>query len=285
MKSLINIVASLSLIISISSATVFGQTQDLRVWIQNGDTFLRQGNRNAAIQDYNYAYRLAEQRWDWSGALTLTQRYLSLGQETPALNAFRFATFAGWNLAVDSSTGALRLRSNAQQVASGEQGLATIVNEWNNTLRYMRMSASVQQWMQQNAKQAYDSYQTLQQMKRGTTTNPPPPPPPTTRPPFVASKMDWTTNADSPSLQMGQRYACTCPPNGSLGYLYGFKVYRSDGSICAAAVQMGFITLASGGTVVIEIRPGEPFAPGNQNGVSSSSGAASQRAFSVIGRL
>lgn len=203
------------------------------------------------------------------------------------MNAYRFATFAGWNLAVDSSTGALRLRANAQQVASGEQGLAAVVNEWNNTLRNMRMSSGTQQWMLQAAKQAYDSYQLLQQIKSGGMTTPPPTTrtaPATSMPPYVASKMDWNTNADSPNLQIGQRYACTCPPNGTLGYLYGFKVYRSDGSICAAAVQMGFITVASGGTVIFEVRPGEPYAPGSQNGVSSSSGGASPRAFVVLGR-
>lgn len=61
MKSQIKIIASLTLVVSIFVASVQGQTQDLRVWIQNGDLVLRQGNINAALQNYNYAYRLAEQ--------------------------------------------------------------------------------------------------------------------------------------------------------------------------------------------------------------------------------
>jgi hypothetical protein len=88
-----------------------------------------------------------------------------LGQETAALNAYRLGVQLAWNWAMDPNT--LQLRVNAQSVASGEHGLSTAVNQWNNTFKNMRMSDATRQWMQVAAKQAYDSYQLLQQKKTG----------------------------------------------------------------------------------------------------------------------
>lgn len=160
-KLFVNIVLIVTLVVS----SVQAQSQDPNAWIQNGDTAWNSGNTNAALQNYNYAYRLAEQRRDWPSALTLTQRYLGLGQETAALNVYRYAIQCAWNWALDSNT--MQLRPNAQQVASGEQGLAASINLWNNTLKTMRMSDATRQWFQQAAKQAYDTYQLLQQKKTG----------------------------------------------------------------------------------------------------------------------
>lgn len=270
-KLFVNILLTVMLVVS----SVQAQSQDPNAWIQNGDAAWNGGNTNAALQNYNYAYKLTEQRRDWSSALTLTQRYLGLGQETAALNVYRYAIQCAWNWALDSNT--MQLRANAQWVASGEQGLAASVNLWNNTLRSMRMSDSTRQWFQQASKQAYDTYQLLLQKKTGTTT-----PPVATMPPPVASKTDWNTNADA--LQIGQRYSCNCPTNGKIGYVYGFDVYRSDVSICTAAVQAGLITQAAGGTVIIEVRPGQPYATGNRNGIGSSSGAASAKSYVFVRR-
>ncbi len=247
---------TLVLIALLFAATVQAQSQDPRAWIQNGDAAWNSGNTNAALQNYNYAYKLSEQRWDWSSALPLTQRYLALGQETAALNAYRYATFSAWNWAVDSSTGALRLRPNAQSVASGEQGLAATVNWWNNTLKSMRMSDSTRQWLQQSAQQAYDSYQRLQQMKSGAT----PPPYGGMLPPSIGGTTgtNWGTNATSQRTQVGRRFSCNCPANGSIGSVWGTDIYTDDSSICSAAVHAGLMTRQAGGTVIIEMRAGQP---------------------------
>lgn len=170
MKSQTRFATTLILTVLFFVATAQAQSSDPKAWIQNGDAAWRQGNTAAALQNYNYAYN--NLGWDWSSALGLTQRYLGLGQETAALNAYRLGVQLAWNWAIDPNT--LQLRANAQSVASGEQGLSTAVNQWNNTFKNMRMSDATRQWMQVAAKQAYDSYQLLQQKKTGT---PPPPPP------------------------------------------------------------------------------------------------------------
>ncbi len=172
MKSLTQFAMTLMFAVLLFVATAQAQSQDPRAWIQNGDAAWRQGNSAAALVNYNYAYN--NLGWDWSSALGLTQRYLGLGQETSALNAYRVAVQLAWNWAIDPNT--LQLRANPQSVASGEQGLATAVNQWNNTFKPMRMSDATRQWLQQAAKQAYDSYQLLQQKKTGITQPPPPPP-------------------------------------------------------------------------------------------------------------
>ena len=56
----------------------------------------------------------------------------------------------------------------------------------------------------------------------------------------------------------GQRFSYNCPPGGrAASSLWGSDIYTDDSSICTAAVHAGVITLASGGTVTIEIRPGQ----------------------------
>jgi hypothetical protein len=61
-----------------------------------------------------------------------------------------------------------------------------------------------------------------------------------------------------------------CPPNGSARRVWGVDVYTDDSSICTAAVHAGKITLAGGGQVTIEIRPGQGFYGGTtRNGITS----------------
>src|SRR5437868_3163735 len=85
------------LVAMLFGAAVRAQSQDPRAWIQNGDYAWNSGNTSAAAQNYNYAYNLAQQKWDWSSELALTQRYLGLGDETQALNVYRAATGLAWN--------------------------------------------------------------------------------------------------------------------------------------------------------------------------------------------
>jgi hypothetical protein len=54
--------------------------------------------------------------------------------------------------------------------------------------------------------------------------------------------------------------------------VWGTDVYTDDSSICGAAVHAGVISLAGGGTVVIEIRPGEASYTGSVRNRISSNG-------------
>ena len=64
----------------------------------------------------------------------------------------------------------------------------------------------------------------------------------------------------------------TCPANGSPGSIWGTDVYTDDSPICTAAVHAGLITVRSGGTVTLEIRPGQSSYTGSlRNGVNSQS--------------
>jgi hypothetical protein len=80
----------------------------------------------------------------------------------------------------------------------------------------------------------------------------------------------WATQADFLRGQNGQKFTLTCPPNGSLGRLWGTDLYTDDSSICTAAVHAGLIGTANGGSVSIEIRPGASSYKGSsRNGVTS----------------
>ena len=59
-------------------------------------------------------------------------------------------------------------------------------------------------------------------------------------------------------------------PDGTPQPLWGTDTYIEGSSICTAGVHAGAITLQDGGTVTIEILPGEPSYPGStRNGVTS----------------
>jgi hypothetical protein len=80
----------------------------------------------------------------------------------------------------------------------------------------------------------------------------------------------WVLNATGYRGHNGERYRLTCPAGGTLGPVWGTDLYTDDSSICSAAVHAGLITVAFGGTVTIEIRPGQPHYMGTgRNGVVS----------------
>jgi hypothetical protein len=86
------------------------------------------------------------------------------------------------------------------------------------------------------------------------------------------AQANWGTNAVSHRGENGQRFSYSCPPGGAPGNVWGTDVYTDDSSICTAAVHAGLITLANGGTVTIEMRPGQSsYAASRRNGVGSSS--------------
>lgn len=83
--------------------------------------------------------------------------------------------------------------------------------------------------------------------------------------------ISWNTPADSLRGRNGERFTFVCPPNGAAsGRLWGSGLYTDDSSICTAAVHAGLITVMSGGTVTIEIRPGATsYQATIRNGVNS----------------
>jgi hypothetical protein len=84
--------------------------------------------------------------------------------------------------------------------------------------------------------------------------------------------IDWGRNyAAEHRGKNGQRFTYSCPGNGRTNErVWGTDIYTDDSSICTAAVHVGLITFASGGTVTIEIRP-DPgsYTSSARNGVTS----------------
>ena len=67
---------------------------------------------------------------------------------------------------------------------------------------------------------------------------------------------DWGANAVDFRGKNGQRYLYSCPAKGEPRRRLRHGTYTDDSSVCSAAVHAGLITVATGGDVTIEIRPG-----------------------------
>ncbi len=88
---------------------------------------------------------------------------------------------------------------------------------------------------------------------------------------FNVGPESWTVNAKAYKGQNGTRVTLQCSANGTLGSVYGTGTYTDDSSVCTAAVHVGLITVAKGGTVVIQIAAGQASYKGSTaNGVTSS---------------
>jgi LCCL domain len=98
-----------------------------------------------------------------------------------------------------------------------------------------------------------------------------------------ATPILWNTSASILTYEAGKSYKFKCPAGGTItGYVWGTDVYSADSSICAAAVHVGAISLASGGTVTIELRPGQSSYQGTtRNGVKSIDYGAYPHSFVV----
>ncbi len=95
---------------------------------------------------------------------------------------------------------------------------------------------------------------------------------------------DWNADASSFRGQDGKRFTFLCPADGAVDRAWGTTVYTDDSSVCTAALQMGAIKLADGGTVTVEIRPGQASYTGStKNGVTTESYAQWSGSFVVIG--
>jgi hypothetical protein len=86
----------------------------------------------------------------------------------------------------------------------------------------------------------------------------------------AGAQAQWSTTATDHRGANGQRFAYNCPPGGMAHTVWGSEVYSDDSSVCTAGVHAGAISLASGGRVVIEIRPGQSSYRGSDwNGIVS----------------
>ena len=72
---------------------------------------------------------------------------------------------------------------------------------------------------------------------------------------LAADGSGWNANAVAFRGQNGAQKTFECPKYGAVYGIYGTDVYTDDSSVCTAAVHAGFISLAGGGSVTIEIRP------------------------------
>ena len=82
----------------------------------------------------------------------------------------------------------------------------------------------------------------------------------------------WDRTAIEWNGQIGKKVSLTLPPGGNPGPIWGTGIYTDDSLIGTAAVHMGLITFAQGGTVTIEILDGmESYDGSTRNGVTSES--------------
>lgn len=95
---------------------------------------------------------------------------------------------------------------------------------------------------------------------------------------------NWDTQANTFRGKNGQRFNIVLPGGGTIsGRLWGTDIYTDDSSIGTAAVHAGLISADKGGTVTIEIRPGQEAYPGSvRHGVTSNTWGAYQGSFIFI---
>lgn len=90
----------------------------------------------------------------------------------------------------------------------------------------------------------------------------------------------WETKASSLSGANGTTFTVTCTPGGTMHSVWGSDIYTDDSSVCTAAVHAGLITYERGGTVTIELRPGQPiYGNSERNGVTTSTYGSYGRSF------
>ncbi len=87
---------------------------------------------------------------------------------------------------------------------------------------------------------------------------------------FTIGAETWQRTASEYRGQNGDEVSLACAPGGPIGSVWGSGTYTDDSSVCTAAVHAGLITVADGGTVLIEIAPGaDVYDSTTANGVTS----------------
>ena len=90
----------------------------------------------------------------------------------------------------------------------------------------------------------------------------------------------WDTSPSILANENGKTYKFKCPAEGKERNIWGTDVYTADSSVCNAAVHAGLIKFENGGTVTIELRPGQSSYQGTlRNGVKSNEYGAYGRSF------
>jgi len=93
----------------------------------------------------------------------------------------------------------------------------------------------------------------------------------------------WRANATLHRSMDGEQFEYECPAGGEPDTVWGTDVYTDDSSVCTAAVHVGLITLEEGGTVTIEIRPGEDaYEASERNGIETSPYPAWGGSFVIV---
>jgi hypothetical protein len=94
--------------------------------------------------------------------------------------------------------------------------------------------------------------------------------------------IDWGTTPGGFNGEVGQIFKFKCPEEGTEHTIYGSDIYTLDSSICTAAVHAGLISLAEGGVVTVEIRPGRQiYGSTTRNGIKSSTWGPYPQSFVV----
>ncbi|MGI8466995.1 MAG: LCCL domain-containing protein [Pyrinomonadaceae bacterium] len=92
----------------------------------------------------------------------------------------------------------------------------------------------------------------------------------------------WETPANGFKNDGGQIYKFRCPEKGKENIIWGSDVYTLDSSICTAAVHAGLFSLADGGVVTVEFRPGRlTYGSTVRNGIKSNTYGEYPRSFVV----
>ncbi len=73
-----------------------------------------------------------------------------------------------------------------------------------------------------------------------------------------AGPTGWNGDLTTLRGQNGTKVRFTCEPNGQISTVWGSNPYTDDSSVCTAAVHSGLFTVESGGSVVVQIAPGQP---------------------------
>ncbi|MBS1809496.1 MAG: hypothetical protein JST84_15155 [Acidobacteria bacterium] len=263
-----------AIILMLISLTTFAQQQPSRAktYLDSGDRYYASQQFNQALPYYNEARRLAlSAPQDVQVLLSLSHRYLAYRDEATAWDCY------------DKGTNYAYAYVN-QNPQWSRYWLNEAVKYYNEQLVGLMNQAGTSQTTRTAI---YNRALWVRNFLSGNT-NPPPDvtrPPITTLPPSVGgtSGTNWSTNAKSSTLQIGQRYSCNCPANGNLGSIWGTDVYTDDTSICTAAVHAGVITQALGGTVIIEMRAGQTsYASSARYGVTSTAYGQWGRSFVFV---
>ena len=98
------------------------------------------------------------------------------------------------------------------------------------------------------------------------------------------AETDWSTPATAYNEEpVGTKVRFSCPANGTANTVWGSGPYTADSSVCTAAVHTGAITLAKGGSVVIQTAGAEQSFSGTEaNGVTTGDWAEYDHTFTVV---